>query len=98
MTSNFERLLRPEHSGPRAQLVLALAIVETRIAARYEQEQVLAGANRECLGDPARLDAESSCGSLHRRSALFDFDERKVRRILRQPCANGFEAHSPIRC
>ena len=88
MAGQLQRLLRPEHPRPRAELVLALAVVEPRIAARDEQEQMIAGADRQRLGDPARLDAERLRGRLDRRRALLDFDQRQVGRICRQPRAD----------
>jgi hypothetical protein len=45
MARNLERLLGPEHARPRAEFVLALAVVEPRIAARDDQEQLFPGAN-----------------------------------------------------
>ena len=97
MAGQLERLLGSKHPRPRAELVLALAVVEPRIAARDEQEQLLAGADGERLGDPPRLDAERLRGGLDGRRAVLDLDQPQVGRMLCEPGADGFEAHSPIR-
>ena len=76
-----------EHPRPGAELVLALAVVEPRVAARAEQEQMVAGADREGLGDPPGLDAERLRRSVDRRRGLLDLDQAKVGRVVREPGA-----------
>ena len=98
MAGDLERFLRAEHARPGAELVLALAVVEPGVAAGDEQEQMLAGANRERLGDPARLDSERLRRRVDGRRAVLDLDQPEVGRMLGEPGADRFRAHSPIRC
>jgi hypothetical protein len=45
MTRHLQRLISPEHSRTRAELILALAIVEPRVSASDEQKEMIAGAH-----------------------------------------------------
>ena len=58
---------------------------------------MVSGADGERLRDPAGLDAERLRGGVDRRRAVLDFDQPKIGRMIGQPAADRFEAHSPIR-
>ena len=54
---------------------------------------MVAGANRERLGDAARLDIERDGRRFDSRRGGFDFDDRQVGGVLGEPRSNGFGAH-----
>jgi hypothetical protein len=83
MASELERLVRSEHPRPGIELVLALAVIEPRIAAGTQQEQVVAGADGQRLGDSSGLDAERFRGGIHCRRGSIDLDEPEVGRVRR---------------
>ena len=97
MTGQLVGLIGSEHPRPGAEFVLALAVVEAGVAARYEEEEVVAGPHSERLRNSARLNAERLSGCLDGRGAFLDFYQGQVRGMFREPLANRFEAHSPTR-
>jgi hypothetical protein len=94
MAGDLESLLGSEHPRPRSELVLALAVVEARIAAGDDEEQVPAGAHRQNLDDLGWFDAKCICRGFHRGGAFLDFEQRQVGCILGEPCPHRFKAHS----
>ena len=97
MARQLQRFLGPEHPRAGAELVLALAVVEARVASGAEEEEMFTGTDRKRLGDSPRLDAQRLRRGLNRRRRLLQLDQPKVGRMLGKPAADGLEAHSPTR-
>ena len=98
MAGQFQRFLGAKHSRPAAELRLALAVRQPRVAAGGEEEGGRADPDGQRLGDPRRLDPERPRRVEHGRGAVMRVDDANVRRMLRKPGSDGVEAHSPSRC
>src|SRR4051812_47617741 len=97
MAGHRERLLRPEHARAAAERRLGLLIVEPRVPTGDEEEGFVLHPHRQRLGDPGGLDAERLGGLGDGRRAHPVVDDREVGGMLREPGADGFEAHRKIR-
>ena len=97
VAGQFERLVRPQHPRPRAELGLAFAIGQAGVAARHQQEGEWSSPHRQCLGDPRWLNAQSPGGIQHGRRAAVGLDQPHVAGMLGEPGLNRFGAHSPTR-
>ena len=76
MAGNLERFVCPEHPRTRAELVLALTVVEPCITSCAKKEEAVARADREGLRDTPGNDAERLCSRVDCRGRSLDLDER----------------------
>ena len=90
-------LFGAKHARLAAERGLGLPVVEAGVAAGDDQHDLVADAQRQGLGDLARLHPMRSRGKRHGGAALFGDDNGDVGRVLGEEGADGFEAHRAMR-
>ena len=94
VTGQLEGLFGRKHARAGTESRLALAVVDTCIAARDQEDGAFARPERERLGDPSRLDAERGGGFGDCRRAPTLLDDGEIGRVLGKPRFSSLNRHA----
>lgn len=93
MTSCLLNFTRREEAGLGPELVFVLSVVKSRIASGDEQDDLLAYAQRQRLGNLSWTYTERRGRHCNRSAARVHLNDRKIRGLLGEKLFDGLEAH-----